>query len=79
MTELMVLLIGASLPTLIGYLYWERRRRPGRQEGGAVCVWCLYRRGDLCMHPGSPVYPGECSPVCVGDRQCDVRHLRARR
>jgi hypothetical protein len=85
MPELMIaLLIGASLASLIGSLYWEERKQPDRQprkpnEGGASCVWCLFRRGDICIHPGSPVYPGECSPVCIGVKRCDVRRMKAQR
>ena len=76
-------LVGASLVSLLGSLAWaawrSRRPRSGKaQEAGAFCVWCLYRRGELCSHPGSPVYPGPCSPVCGGAVRCELRQERQR-
>jgi hypothetical protein len=75
------MLIGASLATMIGYLCWSERQHRDRRrrkvdEAEVYCVWCLYRRGDMCTHPGSPVYPGECTPVCVGRMGCEARVVR---
>jgi hypothetical protein len=80
---LIALLIGTSLTSLVTYLFWTRRQQPDRRfrqagETGAYCVWCLYRRGDTCTHPGSPVYPGPCTPVCTGRKRCEVRQERLR-
>jgi hypothetical protein len=80
---LIALLIGASLASLIGYRYWAGQQRAGRRprkvnEAEVYCVWCLYRRGSVCIHPGSPVYPGECSPVCTGRMECEVREMKSR-
>ena len=74
-------LIGTTLVTLVGTWYWTRRQHLDRGSGtpddaGAFCVWCLFRRGDACTHPGSPVYPGECGPVCDGVERCDARQIR---
>jgi len=74
---LIALLIGTSLASLVAYLFWTRRQQVHRsrqvKEVGAYCVWCLYRHGDICIHPGSPVYLEECGPVCTGLKQCEVR------
>jgi hypothetical protein len=80
---LIALLIGASLASLIGYLYWTKRQHPDRRrrkvdEPEAYCAWCLYRHDDICIHPGSPVYPGKCGPVCRGQLNCEVRVLKWR-
>ena len=77
------LLIGASLASLIGYLYWAERQHPDRRrkkadEAEVYCAWCAYRHGDVCIHPASPVYLGECSPVCIGRMKCEVRLERSR-
>ena len=80
---LIALLMGVTLVSLIaslGWAAWEHWGRRSRQVKGTVayCVWCLYRRSDTCTHPGSPVYPDACHPVCDGDLQCDVRQQRQR-
>lgn len=80
---LLAWLLGASLVSLLGSLAWvawqARRRRSAKgQAEGAFCVWCLYRQGDLCSHPGSPVYAGLCVPVCSGAVRCEVRQERQR-
>ena len=47
--------------------------RPGaRSEQPAVCAWCVWRAGDVCNGEGSPVFEGECEPVCVGRLTCKV-------
>ena len=79
--SLLTLLIGASLASLIGYRYWAGRQRADRQrtkvnEAERHCIWCLYRRSDLCTHPVSPVYPRECRPVCTGHLECEVRVVK---
>ena len=76
-------LLGASLASLLGSLAWAswqawHRRSTKGQAGGTFCVWCLYRRGGLCSHPGSPVYPGPCGPVCNGAVRCKLRQERQR-
>jgi hypothetical protein len=81
--SLIALLIGTVLACLISYLYWTRRKHQHREaeppnEAGAFCVWCLYRRGDVCIHPSSPVYSGECGSVCIGHVRCEVRQERLR-
>ena len=43
----------------------------------AFCAWCIYGDGDLCTNPGSPVYPGECGPVCSGGLRCKVREVKS--
>ena len=68
---LIAVLIGMTLASLIASLCWaawEHRGRRSRKSNGtaAFCVWCLYRRGSLCINPSSPVCPGECGPVCMG-------------
>ena len=78
---LIALLIGASLASLIGYLYWTERQHPDRQrrkanESEAYCAWCVYRYRDVCIHPASPVYPGECALVCTGRMKREVRQAR---
>jgi hypothetical protein len=80
---LIALLIGASLASLIAYLYWTQRQHPDRRrkkvdEAEAYCAWCVYRHGDVCIHPASPVYLGECGPVNTGHIQCKVRLERSR-
>jgi len=77
------LLIGASLASLVGYLYWTERQHPDRRrrkvdEAEAYCTWCVYRRGDICIHPASPVYLGECGPVNTGRIKCKMRLGRSR-
>ena len=79
--SLIALLIGASLSSLVGSCYWTERQRADRRprrvnEAETHCVWCLYRRGDFCAHPGSPVYPGECRPVCAGRMECEVQVVK---
>ncbi len=78
---IIALLIGSSLASLIASLVWAARQRPDRRsrevdKGGAYCVWCLYRRGDICTHPGSPVYREECGPVCTGRVRCELKQER---
>jgi hypothetical protein len=34
------------------------------------------RSTDLYTHPGSPVYPGECGPVCLGKVPRNLREVR---
>ena len=80
---LIALLIGASLASLIAYLYWTKSQHPDRRrkkvdEAEAYCTWCVYRHGDICIHPASPVYLGECGPVDTGRIQCEVRVLKWR-
>ena len=36
-----------------------------------VCAWCIYRSGDDCTHPDSPVSGRACGPVCRGDVKCE--------
>ena len=77
------LLIGVTLATLIaslGWAAWEHLGRRSKKTEGTVahCVWCLYRHGDICTHPGSPVYLEECGPVCTGVKRCEVRQERLR-
>jgi hypothetical protein len=80
---LIAILIGTSLASLAAYLYWTKRQDRDRRsrkadEVGAYCVWCLYRRGETCTHPQSPVYLQECGPVCTGAQSCEVRQERQR-
>jgi hypothetical protein len=77
------ILIGASLASLIGYLYWTERQHPDRRrrkvnEVEVYCAWCVYRHHDVCIHPASPVYQGECKLVCIGRIKCEVRLERSR-
>jgi hypothetical protein len=52
-------------------------RRPNKQlEALAFCARCVHRHGDLCTHPGSPVFGQACGPVCIGDLACSVREVR---
>ena len=81
--SLLALLIGTALASLIGDRYWAGRQRADRQptkidQAERHCVWCLYRRGDLCTHPGSPVYPDHCTLVCVGRMDCEARVVKRR-
>ena len=80
---LIALLMGVALVSLIASLSWEAWehwvRRSTKTEGtGAFCVWCLYRRGETCTHPGSPVYLEGCGPVCTGAQRCEARQERQR-
>jgi hypothetical protein len=75
--------IGAALSSLLASLLWARwqhsaRRSNEASEMSAYCIWCLYRRSGTCTHPGSPVYPDACRPVCDGELQCDARQQRQR-
>ena len=77
------LLIGTALASLITYLYWTERQHPDRRrrkvdEAEVYCAWCVYRYLDVCIHPASPVYLGECGPVCIGRIRCEVRVLKWR-
>ena len=63
---------------LVGLAYSVQRMpsssRPGPlNELLAVCAWCVWRAGDVCYGEGSPVYLGECEPVCAGRLTCRVR------
>ena len=80
---LIALLMGVALITLLaslGWAAWEHWGRRSRMAKGtaAFCVWCHYRRVDICTHPGSPVYLGDCGPVCTGAQSCEVRQERQR-
>lgn len=80
---LIALLMGVTLASLIASLCWAAWEhlvhRSRRAKGiAAFCVWCLYRRGETCTHPGSPVYLEECGPVCTGAQRCAVRQERRR-
>jgi hypothetical protein len=50
---------------------WPRRR----VKADAYCAWCIYRDGEDCTNPASPVYPGPCGPVCIGEKRCGVRQV----
>lgn len=81
---LIATLIGVTLASWISALLWAARQSPRlrsreTEERGVYCVWCLYRRGDTCSHPGSPVYLEDCGPVCLGPARCGVRLERWRR
>lgn len=81
--SLLAMLIGTSLTSLVAYLIWNRghhadRRSRKTNEVGAYCVWCRYRHGEICTHPGSPVYLAGCGPVCTGTRRCEVGQERQR-
>ncbi len=48
------LLIGASLASLIVYLYWADRQHPDRRrrkayEAEVYCAWCVYRYRDVAF------------------------------
>ena len=56
---------------LLGLAWWLQRqpappRRP-RQERPQLpppfCAWCIYRDGQDCTHPRSPVSPDPIDPV----------------
>jgi hypothetical protein len=50
------------------------------------CAWCIYRNGDLCTHPDSPVNQGsyhhyqrgKCGPVSIGELKCNIRTIVSR-
>jgi hypothetical protein len=43
-------------------------------KASAFCAWCIYRDGDDCTNPESPVSGRECGPVCSGHLRCTVQH-----
>jgi hypothetical protein len=51
------------------------RERP--KETPAVCAWCVWRSGDDCTAPGSPVSGGRCEPVRQDRLRCEVRQVLA--
>jgi hypothetical protein len=52
-------------------------RTPGPRPRPHVtfCAWCIYRDGDDCTNPKSPIIGEECGPVCSGKVKCRVRQV----
>lgn len=75
---LWLLAVGILVALLAVMIYVGRReeREDQPKETPAVCAWCVWRVGDVCNGEGSPVYLGECEPVCVGRLKCRVREVR---
>ena len=81
MGALVGVVVVVSIIALIYYLQSRHAvpRWPNEQnEALAFCARCVYRYFDVCIHPGSPVYLGECGPVYTGRMKCEVELDRSR-
>jgi len=78
--EALVILAGLLL---LGWALWEQKHYTGGarklRERTTFCAWCVWRDGETCTHPASPVFGRACGPVCIGEVTCEARRLLARR
>jgi hypothetical protein len=78
--EALVILAGLLL---LGLALWEQKQFTGgaRQlrERPTFCAWCVWRDGETCTQPASPVSGQSCGPVCIGQVKCEARRLQTRR
>jgi hypothetical protein len=65
---------------VIGWLnqrgFLDRTPSPRPEPHVTFCVWCIYRDGDDCTNPESPVGGEECGLVCSGKAMCKLRAVR---
>jgi hypothetical protein len=61
MTELL------ALGALLALAWAVTQPRLGAEP---FCAWCLWRAGETCTHPASPVGDRSCGPVCGGEVRC---------
>ena len=50
-----------------------RRRQRKRPESQTFCAWCVFRDGEDCTSPNSPVCDQACGPVCWGNVKCELQ------
>ncbi len=71
------ILIGAIMVALNAFAYWSDKQlpapqkpRPRKTEMPTFCAWCVYRVGNECANPQSPVHGRKCGLVCIGWMRC---------
>jgi hypothetical protein len=68
---------------LLGLVLWEQKQFTGGarklRERPTFCAWCVWRDGEDCTNPASPVFAQACVPVCIGEVTCEARRLQPRR
>jgi hypothetical protein len=40
-----------------------------RRDAEPFCAWCVWRDGETCTHPPSPLGGQSCGPACIGEAQ----------
>lgn len=78
---LVSVLFALALAMLLGAMIWSDKRWPplyDRQprrtiDKPARCAYCIYRDGEDCTNPRSPVHGAPIGPVCGGNHKCRVR------
>ena len=69
-------LVGIALLALVYPLQRDWRETGNfrrHKERQAYCAYCIYRDGEDCTNPKSPVYAGPIGEACIGRIKCKVR------